>query len=130
MFEMSQVFWLANAGCQASGIWSMLGPFSLTHTQHSLLPNLPLIVNPLYTHTQVSGWIASGLRMDLKRRIPHYWSDFKDGVIGHRALHKFISTTLFLYFACILPSIAFGVLNDKNTHGEIGELHGLMPVAY
>ena len=33
-----------------------------------------------------------------------------------------ISTTLFLYFACILPSIAFGVLNGRNTKGQIGKL--------
>eukprot|EP00057_Strongylocentrotus_purpuratus_P007095 XP_011661569.1 PREDICTED: sodium bicarbonate transporter-like protein 11 isoform X3 [Strongylocentrotus purpuratus] len=63
--------------------------------------------------------IGRGLRSDLKRRLPHYWSDFRDGVIGHKTLQKVISTTLFLYFACILPSIAFGVLNDKNTHGLI-----------
>ena len=65
--------------------------------------------------------IGRGLRGDLKRRLPHYWSDFRDGVIGHKTLQKVISTTLFLYFACILPSIAFGVLNDKNTHGLIGK---------
>ncbi|XP_041475181.1 sodium bicarbonate transporter-like protein 11 isoform X2 [Lytechinus variegatus] len=63
--------------------------------------------------------IGQGLTSDLKRRLPHYWSDFRDGVIGHKTLQKVISTTLFLYFACILPSIAFGVLNDKNTHGLI-----------
>ncbi|XP_046650658.1 LOW QUALITY PROTEIN: solute carrier family 4 member 11-like [Daphnia pulicaria] len=31
-----------------------------------------------------------------------------------------LSTTFFLYFACFLPAIAFGVLNDHNTHGKIG----------
>ncbi|XP_071799371.1 solute carrier family 4 member 11-like isoform X4 [Asterias amurensis] len=62
---------------------------------------------------------ARGFRADLKRRLPHYLSDFRDGIVGHKSVHKLISTTLFLYFACLLPSIAFGVLNDKNTHGEI-----------
>nr|XP_053643908.1 solute carrier family 4 member 11-like [Cherax quadricarinatus] len=62
---------------------------------------------------------ARGLREDLERRIPHYLSDYKDGVIGHKTLQKVISTTFFLYFACILPAIAFGVLNDHNTHGKI-----------
>lgn len=28
---------------------------------------------------------------------------------------------IFLYFACLLPSIAFGSLNDENTRGAIGE---------
>lgn len=38
---------------------------------------------------------------------------------------KYITTTLFLYFACLLPTIAFGSLNDENTNGAIGE--GLEP---
>ncbi|XP_050736813.1 solute carrier family 4 member 11-like isoform X2 [Eriocheir sinensis] len=62
---------------------------------------------------------ARGLREDLERRLPHYLSDYKDGVVGHKTLQKVISTTFFLYFACILPAIAFGVLNDHNTHGRI-----------
>lgn len=28
---------------------------------------------------------------------------------------------IFLYFACLLPSIAFGSLNDENTRGVIGK---------
>lgn len=43
------------------------------------------------------------------------------GVTGRRTIPKLISTTLFLYFACLLPSIAFGVLNSRNTNGQIGE---------
>lgn len=38
-----------------------------------------------------------------------------------RTIHKIISTTMFLYFACVLPAIAFGVLNDHNTEGKIGK---------
>lgn len=38
---------------------------------------------------------------------------------------KYITTTLFLYFACLLPTIAFGSLNDENTNGNIGEGLGL-----
>lgn len=63
---------------------------------------------------------ARGLREDLERRLPHYISDYKDGVVGHKTVQKVVSTTFFLYFACILPAIAFGVLNDHNTHGKIG----------
>ena len=64
---------------------------------------------------------ARGLREDLERRLPHYASDYKDGLVGHKTVQKVISTTFFLYFACILPAIAFGVLNDHNTHGKIGQ---------
>ena len=42
--------------------------------------------------------IGSGIKSDLSARIPYYWSDFKDGIIGKNTIQKTISTTLFLYF--------------------------------
>lgn len=64
-------------------------------------------------------WFAKGLWDDIRRRASHYLSDFTDGVKGHKTIHKTVSTTFFLYFACILPTIAFGALNDNNTNGKI-----------
>merc|ERR1712013_502980 len=56
-------------------------------------------------------WQAgAGIRQDLARRIPFYWSDYKDGVVGPKSLQKTLSTTFFLYFSIILPAIAFGNL--------------------
>ncbi|XP_053212337.1 solute carrier family 4 member 11-like isoform X2 [Panonychus citri] len=66
--------------------------------------------------------IAQGLCEDLRRRLSHYISDYIDGVVGHQTIHKTISTIFFLYFACLLPTIAFGVLNDNNTNGKIGDI--------
>ncbi|XP_048760517.2 solute carrier family 4 member 11-like isoform X3 [Ostrea edulis] len=63
--------------------------------------------------------IGQGLVRDVKRRLPHYLSDYKDGIVGNKTLHKVTSTTFFLYFACVLPNIAFGMLNDNNTAGVI-----------
>ncbi|XP_074593858.1 solute carrier family 4 member 11-like isoform X2 [Brevipalpus obovatus] len=63
--------------------------------------------------------VAQGLCEDLRRRLSHYISDYIDGVVGHQTIHKTISTIFFLYFACLLPTIAFGVLNDNNTNGKI-----------
>ncbi|XP_022324265.2 solute carrier family 4 member 11-like isoform X2 [Crassostrea virginica] len=60
-----------------------------------------------------------GIREDLRRRIPVYVSDYKDGVVGNKSIQKTISTTFFLYFACLMPSIAFGVLNSNNTKGQL-----------
>ncbi|XP_043238012.1 sodium bicarbonate transporter-like protein 11 isoform X2 [Amphibalanus amphitrite] len=60
-----------------------------------------------------------GLRDDLQRRSRCYIQDFVDGFVGNKTLQKTISTTFFLYFACILPAIAFGILNDHNTNGKI-----------
>lgn len=60
-----------------------------------------------------------GLLEDLRRRIPHYISDYKDGVLGHNSIQKTLSTSCFLFFAVLLPSIAFGVLNSENTNGVL-----------
>ncbi|KAK3091729.1 hypothetical protein FSP39_022216 [Pinctada imbricata] len=63
--------------------------------------------------------VGKGMYGDLKRRLPHYFSDYKDGIFGNKTIHKVTSTTFFLYFACVLPNIAFGMLNDSNTNGII-----------
>jgi len=66
--------------------------------------------------------IAQGLCEDLRRRLSHYISDYVDGFVGRKTIQKTISTIFFLYFACILPTVAFGVLNDNNTQGAIGDI--------
>uniref|UniRef100_A0A8C0PEG0 Solute carrier family 4 member 11 n=1 Tax=Canis lupus familiaris TaxID=9615 RepID=A0A8C0PEG0_CANLF len=64
--------------------------------------------------------VGKGIREDIARRFPVYPLDFTDGIIGkNKAVGKYITTTLFLYFACLLPTIAFGSLNDENTNGAI-----------
>ncbi|KAK8771758.1 hypothetical protein V5799_024999 [Amblyomma americanum] len=63
--------------------------------------------------------IARGLRDDFRRRLSYYISDYVDGVVGPRTLYKTTSTVFFLYFGCLLPTLAFGALNDTNTRGKI-----------
>ncbi|KAF6089384.1 solute carrier family 4 member 11 [Phyllostomus discolor] len=64
--------------------------------------------------------VGKGIREDFACRFPVYPLDFTDGIIGqNKAVGKYITTTLFLYFACLLPTIAFGSLNDENTDGAI-----------
>uniref|UniRef100_A0A5F8HIU7 Solute carrier family 4 member 11 n=1 Tax=Monodelphis domestica TaxID=13616 RepID=A0A5F8HIU7_MONDO len=64
--------------------------------------------------------LGKGIMEDIARRFPVYTLDFTDGVIGsNKALGKYLTTMIFLYFACLLPSIAFGSLNDENTKGAI-----------
>ena len=53
----------------------------------------------------------SGLRSVVAVRIPHYISDFTDAM--HR---KVVSSTLYLFFACLANAIAFGI----STGGGIG----------
>ncbi|XP_040275267.1 sodium bicarbonate transporter-like protein 11 isoform X1 [Bufo bufo] len=64
--------------------------------------------------------VGKGIFDDIARRLPVYPLDFTDGIIGNnKAIGKYITTMIFLYFACLLPSIAFGSLNDENTRGVI-----------
>ncbi|XP_033980276.1 sodium bicarbonate transporter-like protein 11 isoform X1 [Trematomus bernacchii] len=61
-----------------------------------------------------------GIYEDLCRRLPHYPSDFTDGIVGsNKTLLKYMTTAIFLYIAILLPAIAFGSLNDESTRGEI-----------
>ena len=60
-----------------------------------------------------------GLRNDLKNVVKFYRSDFVDIFKDRKSQFKALSTTIFLYFTCILPTIAFGSVNDKNTDGMI-----------
>jgi len=62
---------------------------------------------------------GKGVFDDLKRRQKHYISDFVDGVIGKNTLSKLTATVFFLYFACLLPDIAFGTLYEKSTDGKL-----------
>ncbi|CAB1330410.1 unnamed protein product, partial [Coregonus sp. 'balchen'] len=61
-----------------------------------------------------------GIYEDLFRRLPLYSSDFTDGIVGsNKTVLKYMTTTIFLYIAILLPAIAFGSLNDERTRGEI-----------
>ncbi|XP_076446282.1 solute carrier family 4 member 11-like [Babylonia areolata] len=68
---------------------------------------------------KISCTFLKGVIGDLRRRLPHYWSDYKDGLCDRKSIGKTMSCTMFLYFICILPSIAFGVLNDHHTDGAL-----------
>jgi len=64
---------------------------------------------------EFTGRFAGGLIGDLKRRIPHYVSDFRDGI------HiKCLGSTLFLFFACLAPAVTFGGVMAIGTDGHIG----------
>lgn len=63
---------------------------------------------------------------NIQRRLGYYVSDIVDGVIDVKCFLKTLSTTFFLYFSVILPCIAFGVLNKKNTGNNINESRALL----
>lgn len=57
-----------------------------------------------------TGYLFGGLRNDLKRKAPWYWSDFKDALSS-----QCIASWIFLYFACLSPIITFGGLLAEAT---------------
>lgn len=79
-----------------------------------------------------TGKFAGGFIADIKRRLnpSTYLSDWTDGLRDGRSLMKYLSTTVWLYFAIIMPTIAFGALDDKNTNGSIGFTETLLSQAF
>lgn len=70
--------------------------------------------------------LDTSLWENISRRVRCYHTDFVDGIVGKKTIHKTLATSLFLYFGCILPAIAFGLLNSKNTNGLIGPKRALV----
>ncbi len=67
---------------------------------------------------------GASLMADIRRKLPHYASDFVEGFNV-----KGLATILFLFFACLAPSIAFGGLLSFLTDGEIGTVEALLATA-
>ncbi|MEC9093944.1 MAG: PTS sugar transporter subunit IIA [Planctomycetota bacterium] len=65
-----------------------------------------------------------GVIQDIQRRGAHYWSDFLDGF--HQ---KSLSSTFFLFFACLAPAIIFGGLMHAKTGGQIGAIEMILATA-
>lgn len=55
-----------------------------------------------------------GLFLDIKRKLPHYLSDYSDA-----CSLQCVASFLFLYCACMSPVITFGGLLGEATEGRI-----------
>ncbi len=80
-------------------------------------PNVPPALRP-------SGEWFGALRADIKRKQPTWISDFTDGLNA-----KALASTIFLYFACLAPSVAFGGLLSVMTDGAIGVVETMLATA-
>jgi HCO3- transporter family len=60
---------------------------------------------------------GKGLMEDVKRKSPHYKTDFTDGLTL-----KSMSSIVFLFFACLAPAVAFGGLLGLATNGQMGTM--------
>nr|MBE5726458.1 Na[+]-driven anion exchanger 1 [Cucujiformia] len=68
-----------------------------------------------------SGILFGGLINDLKRKAPWYWSDFKDALATQS-----IASWIFLYIACLSPTIAFGGLLSHATGKHMAAMESLV----
>ena len=71
-----------------------------------------------------SGTPLGGVARDLRRRLPLYLADFKDGLNAKSA-----ASVLFLFFACFAPAITFGGIMGEATGGAIGASEMLVATA-
>ncbi|XP_061834424.1 sodium-driven chloride bicarbonate exchanger-like isoform X3 [Nerophis lumbriciformis] len=69
---------------------------------------------------QRTGRLFGGFIMDIKRKAPHYLSDYTDA-ISLQCLASF----LFLYCACMSPVITFGGLLGEATEGRVSAIESL-----
>jgi len=70
-----------------------------------------------------SGKFAGGVRNDLARRAPWYRSDWTDGMTGGV---KVLTASLYMFFGCLAPGIAFGAFFDQHSNGESGVVEYLV----
>ncbi|XP_033179941.1 sodium-driven chloride bicarbonate exchanger isoform X2 [Bombus impatiens] len=68
-----------------------------------------------------SGRLFGGLINDIKRKVPFYFSDFKDAL----AL-QCVASFIFLYFACLSPIITFGGLLSEATGKNMAAMESLV----
>ncbi|XP_030761351.1 sodium-driven chloride bicarbonate exchanger isoform X3 [Sitophilus oryzae] len=68
-----------------------------------------------------TGVLFGGLRNDIKRKAPWYWSDFKDALAS-----QCIASWIFLYFACLSPIITFGGLLAEATGKHMAAMESLV----
>ncbi|KAL7055050.1 hypothetical protein AAHC03_024532 [Spirometra sp. Aus1] len=94
-------------------------------TSDAFLNPLVVLAHSTLLHVHLS-FLASfrlfgGLVADLKRRAPHYLSDFTD------AIHiQCFASFFFLYFACLAPIITFGGLLSTVTGGYLGTMESIV----
>ena len=65
----------------------------------------------------------SGLITDFRRRTPYYKKDWSDGITKWK---KSFAAILFLYFACLAPTVAFGGLTNLITEGTMGVIEFIL----
>ncbi|XP_044299052.1 electroneutral sodium bicarbonate exchanger 1 [Varanus komodoensis] len=106
-------------------------PKNLPSQEKRKTPGTPGIPNGSVCHDEAedhsgpelqrTGRLFGGLILDVKRKAPWYWSDYRDA-LSLQCLASF----LFLYCACMSPVITFGGLLGEATEGQISAIESLL----
>ncbi|XP_034668440.1 sodium bicarbonate cotransporter 3 isoform X15 [Drosophila subobscura] len=68
-----------------------------------------------------TGRLFGGLINDVKRKVPWYWSDYRDAFSM-----QCVASWIFLYFACLSPIITFGGLLSEATGKHMAAMESLV----
>jgi hypothetical protein len=87
--------------------------------------------NDPYSWEGLTGWKSyrmarpfRGMYWDVRRRLPYYWSDIKDGFN-----YRTFAGTIRIFFVNLLPALAFQLDMERNTDGYFGINEGLFASA-
>ncbi len=98
---------------------------ALRRYRERLSPPVSPTTKPPTEGLKPTGRLFGGLIADIKRRLPHYLDDFRDGFHP-----KCLSSTLFLFFACLAPAVTFGGIMAELTENHIGAVEMLVATAF
>jgi hypothetical protein len=72
---------------------------------------------------------CGGLIADIKRRAPYYKSDWTDAFASSEQRAKTLSSTAFLFFACLSAALSFGTLFGEFTEQQLGASETILACA-
>ncbi|CAD5207523.1 unnamed protein product [Bursaphelenchus okinawaensis] len=100
----------------AAGAGSPKKPKKVDHEEEDGHANDPAL--------QRTGKFCGGLLADIKRKLPWYFSDYKD------ALNlQCVATICFMYFALLAPIVTFGGLLEEATHQRMAAMENIASAA-
>ncbi|KAK0302078.1 hypothetical protein LTR01_008980 [Friedmanniomyces endolithicus] len=87
--------------------------------------------NDSYTWESLTGWKSyrtlrpfRGMYWDVRRRLPYYWSDIRDGLT-----YRTFAGTIRIFFVNLLPALAFQLDMTRQTDGYFGTNEALFSSA-
>ena len=96
-------------------------PHGLHHAYQRALEREVHFESHIPAELRPTGRTFGGVLDDVRRRLPYLVSDFRDGLCT-----KSLASIIFLYFACLAPTVAFGALAANLMDNQIGPIEMIM----